>query len=157
MVHTLTAVERFCPLCDGDTYIGTMGKNERRCPACKGSGFATAQAPRRRKATREQIERHEASYGHRPVVHSMANDEYWAAMYRATYYRWAAQRRFVVCGGDPFNGRPAKVRQYDHTAQAEGVVVHKAQARFWLARAAMLRTKTGRDVLNLFSTGGYAR
>lgn len=71
--------------------------------------------------------------------HSLINDQYWQAMFRATYYRWASQRGFVVTGGDPWDGRPAKVREYDTVARAEGRVVHATQARFWLKRAAALR------------------
>ena len=73
--------------------------------------------------------------------HSTSNDQYHAPMFRATYYAWSARRGHTVTGGDPFDGRPAKVRQYDLVARAEGREVHKVQARFWLRQAADIRVR----------------
>lgn len=30
---------RFCPTCDGNTYVGVIGVNARTCPACAGAGL----------------------------------------------------------------------------------------------------------------------
>lgn len=73
--------------------------------------------------------------------HSLLNDEYWQAMFRAEYYRWATTKGFVTAGGDPFDGRLAKARQFRELDRAEGRAVHAVQARFWLRHAATLRAR----------------
>lgn len=73
--------------------------------------------------------------------HSLDNESYRQASFRGSYYAWAARKGFVVTGGDPWDGRPAKVREYDGVARAEGRVVHMAQAKFWYARAAAIRER----------------
>lgn len=34
---------KFCPTCDGNTYLGSIGQgDERRCPECDGAGLVSA-------------------------------------------------------------------------------------------------------------------
>lgn len=78
------------------------------------------------------------------LAHSMINDDYWAAMYRANYYAWAMRRGFPCAGGDPLTGRrPNPQRDGD---REEGRLVHAVQARYWFKKAEALRIGF-RDVL----------
>ncbi len=36
---------RFCPECDGNTYLGQVGVDERRCPTCAGKGMIEENQP----------------------------------------------------------------------------------------------------------------
>lgn len=67
---------------------------------------------------------------------------YHEAIYAAEYYRWLAFKGFPLVGHCPYSGQPKSV--YQHLHRGEGIVAHKAIARFWLARAKEMRL-TGRN------------
>lgn len=75
-------------------------------------------------------------------VRSLLNEEYWQAMQRADYYRWAAGKSFV--GRDPLTGREMQGRPAHMRSERE---CNKAQARVWLDQAKALRARMGREVL----------
>lgn len=65
------------------------------------------------------------------------HEAYWQAMYRAEYYRWAANRGFACCGGDPLTGR--KKSDFVSQDRREGRAANIALAKFWLQEAAAIR------------------
>src|SRR5262245_14844935 len=71
--------------------------------------------------------------------HSLVNDDYWHAMYRANYYAWAAHRGFPAAGNDPLTGRAPSI--HDARERSDGRAIHSLLARRWLERAAELRTR----------------
>ena len=67
--------------------------------------------------------------------HNLLNDDYWHAMFRVSYFRWAAGKSFVR--RDPMTGR-------DDRSPVALRIEHKANllsAHEWLNEAAALRNK----------------
>ena len=59
------------------------------------------------------------------------------AIRAAEYYRWLAFKGFPLVGHCPFSGKEKSI--YDPWHKAEGIVGHKAIARFWIERAKHIR------------------
>ena len=66
------------------------------------------------------------------------------AIFLAAYYRWLASTRSALgTGNDPITGAPRNARRVVDTFDVdrrEGRAVHVALARFWIARAAEIRS-----------------
>lgn len=67
------------------------------------------------------------------------------ALERAAYHRFAAHRAWLPGGNDPLTGAPWETTfvrgMLDPVRRDFARTIHKAHARFWLARAAQLSAR----------------